>query len=69
MGVKRLIITPEPKTFHFALPKYPGVILKLEIFPIIKHNELLAEYTMKNKIRQLLCKYEHGNDIHEHAQK
>ena len=33
---------------------------------IIKHNEPLAEHTIKNKINQLLSKYQHGIDVHKH---
>ena len=32
-----------------------------------KSNKSLAENKMKNKIEQLLSKYKHGNDIHEHG--
>ena len=58
-GDNKLVIKTEPKTFHFDLPKNAGSNLKLEICSIIKHNELLAEHIIKNKIRQLLSKYEH----------
>ena len=34
---------------------------------IIKHNEVLVEHIMKNKISRLLFKYKHVNDIHEHG--
>ena len=50
----KLVITTEPKTFCFGLPKDP------------EHTELLAEHTMKTEIRQLLSKYKHGNNIREH---
>ena len=33
---------------------------------IIKSNEYLAENKIKNKTEQLLLKYKHGNNIHEH---
>ena len=33
----------------------------------ISQNESLTEYTIKNKISQLLFKYKSENDIHEHA--
>ena len=58
-----LIVTTESKTFRFDGPKDADSNLVNEI---IKHNELLAAYTMKNEIRKLLSKYKHGNDIHEH---
>ena len=56
---KKLVIKTEPKNFHFDLPKDVGINLKQEIFFIIKHNELLAEHTIRNKIRQLLSNYKH----------
>ena len=70
MGVhtvdNKLVITTEPNIFCFGLPKVADNNLKHEIFSVIKHNELLAEHTIKNKTRQLLSKYKHGNNIHEH---
>ena len=53
MGNNRLVITTEPRTFHFDLPKDTAINLKHEIYSIKKHNELLAEHTVKNEIRQL----------------
>ena len=32
----------------------------------MKSNESLTENKIKNKIEQLLSKYKHGNNIHEH---
>ena len=32
---------------------------------VIKYNEVLAKHKIKNEIRQLLSKYDHGNNIHE----
>ena len=40
--------------------------LKHETEFITKSNESLAENIIKNKTEQLLFKYTHGNDIHEH---
>ena len=40
--------------------------LKHEIEFIIKSKESLAENKIKNKIEELLLKYKHGNNIHEH---
>ena len=40
--------------------------MKHEFDFIIRHNEFLAEHVIKNEVGQLLCKYKHGNDIHEH---
>ena len=34
---------------------------------IIKHNELLAEHSIKNEVRYLLSKHKHGKDTHEHG--
>ena len=54
MGVNiednRHVITTEPKTFHFDLPKDLDNNLKHEIDSIIKYNELIAEHTIKTKI-------------------
>ena len=44
MGDNQLIITKEPTTFD--------IHLKYEIYFIIKHNELLAEHTIKNEVIQ-----------------
>ena len=32
----------------------------------LKINESLAENKLKNEIEQILSKYKHGNNIHEH---
>ena len=45
MEVNELIITAEPKTFHFDLPSNLGINLKHETDIIIKHNELLPEHS------------------------
>ena len=69
---KKLIMIRDPKTFcfNFYWPKNVGENLKHEIEFIIKSNECLkamkAEKKIKNKIEQLLLKYKHGNNIHEH---
>ena len=49
-GDKKLLLTTEPKTFHFDLPIDVRKNLKHEINFIIKHNECLAEHTIKNNI-------------------
>ena len=41
--------------------------LKNEIQFIIKINESIAANIIKNKFEQLLLKYKHGNNIHEHG--
>ena len=63
----KLAIITEPKTVNFDLSKDLDNNLKYEINFMIKHNKLLAEHTIKNEISQLLFKYKHGNDIHEHS--
>ena len=63
IGENKFVITTEPKTFYFDLPKVVGIILKYENYFIIKHNEPLAEHTIKKEIRQLLSKYNYENDI------
>ena len=40
----------KPKTFYFDLPKDAGINLKCVIYSIIKHNELLAEHTIKMRL-------------------
>ena len=49
------------------MPKDVDENLKREIEFIIKSNESLAEIIIKNEIEQLLLKYKHGNNIHEHG--
>ena len=62
----KLVITAETKTFHFDLPKVDGINMKYYMYFIIKHHERLAVHTIKRNIRQLLSKYQHENNIHEH---
>ena len=67
---ENMIMIRDPKTFYFNydLPKYIDENLKREIEFIIKNNESLAEIIIKNEIeQQLLLKYKHGNNIHEHG--
>ena len=63
----KLEITTEPKSFSFDLPKDAGNNMAHEIGSIIKHNKILAEHSIKNVVRQLLTKYKHENDNHEHG--
>ena len=51
-----LVIIILPKTVSIDLPIKINKILKHDIKFIISRNESLAEYTIKNKIRQLLFK-------------
>ena len=53
--------------FNFDWSKYVDENLKDEIEFSIKSDESLVENKMKNKIEQLLLKYKHGNNIHEHG--
>ena len=65
---ENMIVIRDPKNFDFDLdcPKDVGKDSKHEIEFIIKINESLAENKIKNKTEQLLSKYKHGNNIHEH---
>ena len=64
-----MIIIRDPKTFcfRFDLPKDVDENLKHEIEFIIKSNESFAENKIKNETKELLLKYNHGNNIHEHG--
>ena len=57
-------MTRDPRTFYFNFhwPKDDDKTLK----HILKNKESLPENKTKNKIQQILLKYKHGNDIHEH---
>ena len=57
----------KPFCFNFNLPKDVDENLKREIEFIIKNNESLAKIIIKNEAEQLLLKYKHGNNIHEHG--
>ena len=41
-------------------------VLNIKLIIIIKINGTLAGNKIKNEIEQLLLKYKHGNNIHEH---
>ena len=62
------IVIRDPKTFYsdFDWSKNVDENLKHNINFIIKSNESLAENKTKNENEQLLLKYRHGNNIHEH---
>ena len=64
-----MIVIRDLKTFcfNFDWPKDVDENLTHEIELIIKSNESLAENKIKNEIEQLLLKYKHGNNIHEHG--
>ena len=53
--------------FNFDWPKDVDENLKHKIKLIIKSNEPLAENKIKNKAEQILSKFKHGNNIHEHG--
>ena len=63
-----MIVIWDPKTFcfNFDWPKDVDENLKHEIKYILKNSESLAENKIKNEIQQLVLKYKHENDIHEH---
>ena len=56
----KVVITTKPKLSILIYLKMLTRIL------IIKYNKPFVEHTIKNKIRQLLSKYKHGNNIQEH---
>ena len=66
---ENMIVIRGPKTFYFDFdwPKVVDENLKHKIEFTIKSNEPLAENKVKNEIEQLLSKYKHGNNIHEHG--
>ena len=66
---ENMIVIRDPKAFDFDFdwPKDVDVNSKHEIEFIIKSNESFAEKKIKNKTEQLLSKYTHGNNIHEHG--
>lgn len=60
IGDNKLVITIENKTFQFDLPKNVGINLKYKV---------LALHTIKLEIRELLSKYEQGNEKKKHGHK
>ena len=66
---ENMIVIRYPKTFCFNFDRTKDVDenLKHEIESIKKSNETLAgRKKQKNESEQLLLKYKHGNNIHEH---
>ena len=65
---ENMIVIRDPKTFQFDFdwPKDIDENLKHKIEFIIKSNNSLPENKIRNKIEQLLLKYELSNNIHEH---
>ena len=68
MMEENMIENRDPKTScsNFDWPKNVDENLKYKTEFIVKRNESLAENKIKNKIKQLLLKYKHGNDIQKH---
>ena len=66
---ENIIVMRDPKTFcfNFDLPKDVDENLMREIEFIIKSNGSLAKIIIKNETEQLLLKYKHGNNVHEHG--
>ena len=54
-------------TSKATLNKSHSENLKHDIEFIIKSNESLAENKIKKQIKQLLLKYKHGKNIHQHG--
>ena len=63
-----MVVIRESKTFYFDFdwPKDVDENLKHNILFIIKSNQFLVKNKLKNEIDQLLLKYNHGKNIHEH---
>ena len=66
---ENMILTRYPKTscFNFNWPKDVDENLKHGTEFIKQNDESLAGNKIKNEIKQLLLKYRHGNNIHEHV--
>ena len=64
---KNLLTITSSKIICFDLPIEFDKSLKHKIEFIISRNKSLFEYTIKPQISQLLFKYNHENDIHEHS--
>ena len=56
---ENLVIIVSPKTIRVNLPRKINQSLKHDIKFIVVCDEYLAEYTIKNKIIQLLLQYQH----------
>ena len=62
-----ILIPMKIPNFNFDWPKDVDENLKHKIKLIINSNEPLAENKIKNKAEQILSKFKHGNNIHEHG--
>ena len=58
---ENMVVIRDPKNFSFEKELKYGIEL------IIKIKESLTEIKIKNDIEQLLSKYKHRNNIHEHG--
>ena len=65
--MKEILRDPETFCFNFDWYKHFDKNWKHEIGFIIKINECSAKNKMKDEIEQLLLKYKHRNNIHEHG--
>ena len=50
IGDKKVVITIVPKIFYFDLLKDADKNFKYEIYFITKHNDFLAEHTIKTRL-------------------
>ena len=66
---ENMIVIRNLKTFYFDFDWLRDLDenFRHEIEFMIKSNESLAENKIKHKIKQLLPKYKHENNIHEHV--
>ena len=61
----KLVIITRTQNYISIYPKMLAKVYSMKLI-LIKHNAFLAEHTIKNGTSQLLFKYKHGNNIHEH---
>ena len=59
----KLVITTEPKTFNFDLPKDVYINFKHVIYSNIKKTSFIRAYN-KSEVRKLFPKYKLGNYVH-----
>ena len=64
-----LVITTSPKLIHLYLSRDVDNNVNYATEFITKHNELLAEHTIKRKISQEFSKYKHRNNIHKNRKR
>ena len=63
-----MIVIRDPKTWYFDFdwPENVDENLKHKTEFTIKSNNSSADNKIKNEIEELLFKYKHGNNVHEH---